>query len=86
VKLKHTLPRRLYSVPLQASAGGKIIAREDLPPLRKSVLAHQFEGSISAKKRMTQRTNARRKNNVGKNLSKDDIPVSVFPLSWDFMT
>lgn len=76
--LKHLLPRRLYPVPLQASIGSKVIAREDLPPLRKSALAQQFDGSVSAKKRMAQRMNDRRHKNGGAGWTKEDIPPEVF--------
>jgi len=76
--LKHLVPHRLYLVPLQASIGSKVIAREDLPPLRKSALAQHFDGSVSAKKRMAQRMNDRRRKNEGAGWTEEDIPPEVF--------
>lgn len=48
-KLKHLMPRRLYPVPVQAIVNHKSIARVDIPPLRKNMLASGFNGSVSAK-------------------------------------
>jgi GTP-binding protein LepA len=73
VKLKHLLPRRLFPVPLQATVGHKVIAREDLPPLRKNALAHGFHGSVSAKKRLAERQRSSRKRAQGQGLAKGDI-------------
>jgi GTP-binding protein LepA len=78
VKLKHLLPRRLFPVPLQATVAQKVIAREDLPPLRKNALAQGFNGSVSAKKRLAERQRSSRKRAKGHGLAKGDIPPEVF--------
>ncbi|MFD8000459.1 translation elongation factor 4 [Streptomyces mirabilis] len=72
--LKHGLPRRLYPIPLQARVENKIIARVDLPPLRKSALAQGFNGSVSAKRRLAERRRDRQPHGMG----KGDIPVELF--------
>lgn len=77
-KLKHTLPRRLYPIPLQAVVEGKVIGRADLPPIRKSALAKGFEGSASAKKRLAERQRSSRTRSQGSSLSRSEIPAEVF--------
>src|SRR5207244_12220604 len=37
-KLKAIITRQMYGVPLQAAIGGKIVARETIPAIRKDVL------------------------------------------------
>lgn len=60
-KLKYLMPRRLYPVPAQAIVNNKSIARVDIPPLRKNMLASGFNGSVSAKQRMIRQQRESRK-------------------------
>ncbi|WP_410012182.1 translation elongation factor 4 [Sodalis sp. C49] len=75
-KLKNLMPRRLYPVPAQAIVNNKSIARVDIPPLRKNMLASGFNGSVSAKQRMIRHQRENRKNSRG--TSRMDIPKEVF--------
>ncbi|MEQ9770988.1 translation elongation factor 4 [Pectobacterium jejuense] len=74
--LKYVIPRKLYPVPAQAKIGNRVIAREDIPPLRKSALAQGFQGSLSQKQRLIRKQRENKKHNVG--LSKRDIPRDAF--------
>ncbi|WP_320203497.1 hypothetical protein [Agrobacterium rosae] len=75
-RLKYVMPKKLYPVPLQAAIGSRVIAREDIPSLRKDALAKGFDGSPPAKYRLIKKS----KENKGKRhgRSRADIPQEAF--------
>ena len=51
-RLKELLPRELFTVSLQASLAGRVIARETIPALKKDVTGYLYGGDVTRKKKL----------------------------------
>ena len=74
--LKKTLPRQQFAVSLQAIIGGKILARENLPAMRKDVLAKLYGGDRTRKDKLLKKQKKGKKKL--KEIGKIKIPSSVY--------
>ena len=72
-KLKNILPRQQFSQAIQAMAGGRIIARETAPAMKKDVTGHLYGGDRTRKMKLWKKQKKGKK----KLLSRADVSISA---------
>ena len=79
-KLKEIIPRQNFAVALQAAIGGKIIARETIPAMRKDVTGYLYGGDVTRKMKLLEKQKKGKKKRAafGRIQLDSDVYLKIF--------